>query len=138
MKMGRIAEGSCHCGKVNFELEDNPKFTVNCHCDDCKKRNGSAFSTYLGIAEKDLRITKGEKYLRKYEVENSGEKYFCSECGTPIYNKSYRIPGLYLVLYGVLFQPDKYIPSFNVFCSTKLEWVDDIKNITSFQESIER
>lgn len=136
--MENIVEGSCHCGKVCFELKDNPKLTVNCHCDDCKKRNGSAFSTYLGVAEKDLLITKGESYLKKYEVENSGEKYFCSECGSPIYNKNYRISGLYIVSHGALSQPDKYTPSFNVFCSTKLEWVDDIKNITSFQESIER
>jgi len=136
--MDKIVKGSCHCGKVNFELKGIPKLTVNCHCDDCKKRNGSAFSTYLGVAEKDLLITSGENYIKKYKVEGSGEKYFCSECGSPIYNKNYRIPGLYVVLYGAVSQPDKFTPSFNVFCSTKLEWVNDIKNITSFQESIER
>jgi len=76
--MENILEGSCHCGKIHIELKGNPKLTVNCHCDDCKKRNGSAFSTYLGVADKDLLITKGESYLKKYEVGNSGEKYFCS------------------------------------------------------------
>ena len=136
--MENVAEGSCHCGKIQFELKDNPKMTVNCHCNDCRRRNGSAFSTYLGVAEKDLFITEGESYLKKYMVEDSGEKYFCSECGSPIYNKNYRIPGLYMVSHGALVQTRKYTPSFNVFCSTKLEWVDEIKNMKSFHESIER
>ena len=136
--MDKIMEGSCHCGKVNFETKNNPRITVNCHCDDCKKRNGSAFSTYLGISENDFLITNGESYLKRYDVDNSGEKYFCSECGSPIYNKNYQIPGMYMVLYGAFLQPDKFTPSFNVYCSTKLEWIDDIKTITSFQESIKK
>ena len=135
--MEKEIKGSCHCGLVQFEFKDDPKLTINCHCDDCKKRNGSAFSTYMGVAEKDFLITKGENYLKKYEVENSGEKYFCSECGSPIYNKNYRIPGLYMVLYGAFSQPASYTPSYNVFCSTKHDWVNDINNIPSFQKSIE-
>ena len=130
--------GSCHCGLVQFKLNDNPKLTVNCHCDDCKTRNGSAFSTYMGVAEKDLLITNGENYLKKYAVENSGEKYFCCECGSPIYNKNYRVPGLYMVFYGALSQPANFTPAFNVFCSSKHSWVNDINNIRSFQDSIEK
>ena len=130
--------GSCHCGNIHFETRDNPKITVNCHCDDCKKRNGTAFSTYMGVAEKDFVITKGERYLKKYEVENSGEKYFCSECGSPIYNKNYRVPGLFMVMYGSINQPVRFTPSYNVFCSTKHDWVDSISNITSFEGAIEK
>ena len=130
--------GSCHCGLGQFKLNDNPKLTVNCHCDDCKTRNGSAFSTYMGVAEKDLLITNGENYLKKYAVENSGEKYFCCECGSPIYNKNYRVPGLYMVFYGALSQPANFTPAFNVFCSSKHSWVNDINNIRSFQDSIEK
>lgn len=130
--------GSCHCGLIGFEIKNNPKITVNCHCDDCKKRNGSAFSTYAGVDESDLVFTEGENYLKKYKVEDSGEKYFCSECGSQIYNKNYRIPGLFLVFYGALFHPFNFTPAFNVFCSSKFSWIDDISKIKSFQESIQK
>lgn len=130
--------GCCHCGLVRFEIKNDPKFTVNCHCDDCKQRNGSAFSTYAGVNENDLVFTEGEHHLKKYQVEDSGEKYFCGECGSPIYNKNYRIPGMYLVFYGALSQPSGFTPSFNVYCSGKPGWVDDINKITSFQESIQK
>ena len=136
--MDDIISGSCHCGLIGFEIKNNPKITVNCHCDDCKKRNGSAFSTYAGVAESDLVFSEGENYLKKYKVENSGEKYFCSECGSQIYNKNYRIPGLFLVFYGALSHPSNFTPAFNVFCSSKFSWVDDISKIKSFQESIQK
>ena len=130
--------GSCHCGAVTFELKNKPKLVVNCHCDECKKRNGSVFSTYMAVSEKDLLLTKGKDCLKQYEVENEGIKHFCSKCGSPVYNKNYRFPGLYMIFYGAFSNADNFEPAFNVFCESKHEWVDAISNITSFQAAIER
>ena len=130
--------GSCHCGSVHFELKNNPKLVVNCHCDECKKRNGSAFSTYMAVSENDLMLTKGEEALKQYEVEEEGIKHFCAECGSPVYNKNYRFPGLYMVFYGAFAQAVDFKPAFNVFCESKHNWVDTINNIKSFQAAIER
>ena len=130
--------GSCYCGSLHFELNDNPKLSVNCHCDDCKKRNGSAFSTYMAVSEDDLMLTKGKSTLKQYKVEGVGIKFFCSECGSPIYNKNFRFPGLYMMFYGAFSQPASFAPSFNVFCSSKHDWVDSLRDITSFQASIEK
>ena len=130
--------GSCYCGKIQFSLNGKPKIVVNCHCDDCKKRNGTVFSTYIAVAENDLQLSTGQDSLKRYEAANVGIKYFCPECGSPIYNQNFRLPGLNLLFYGALSHPTEYTPDFNVFCSTKAAWVDDIKSIQSFQESIER
>lgn len=130
--------GSCYCGKIHFELNNKPKLVVNCHCNDCKKRNGTVFSTYIAVSENDLLLSKGENALKQYEAENIGIKYFCSECGSPVYNKNFRFPGLSLLFYGAFTKPTDFEPNFNVFCSTKHTWVDDIKNIQSFQGAIER
>lgn len=136
--MENIVTGSCYCGKINFTINSRPKLVVNCHCDDCKKRNGTVFSTYIAVAENDLQLTQGESSLKQYEADNVGIKYFCSECGSPIFNKNFRLPGLSLLFYGAMSNPSEFEPSVNVFCSTKHEWVDSIKSIASFQESIER
>jgi len=130
--------GSCHCGSIQFEIKEHPRLTVNCHCDECKRRNGGAFSTYMAVPKGSLIFTGGEKYLKQYKVEAEGEKYFCSECGSPIYNDNYRIPGMYMMFYGAFSNPIDFPPSINVFCSSKHDWVDNITNIKSFQESIER
>ena len=131
-------KGSCHCGMVNFELTDKPKLSVNCHCDDCKKRNGSAFSTYMAVLEKDLNITNGAEYIQKYEKPKVGIKYFCKNCGSPIYNQNFRFPGLYMMFYGAFLNPQEFSPSYNVFCSSKHGWVNQLSSLPSFEESIEK
>ena len=130
--------GSCHCGTIQFELGSSPKLTVNCHCDECKKRNGSVFSTYMAVSEGDFILTRGGHSLNRYEIASEGIKYFCRECGSPIYNKNYRFPGLYMVFYGTFSQASNFKPAFNVFCESKHNWVDTISDITSFQAAIER
>ena len=128
--------GSCYCGSIQFELLNKPKLVVNCHCDDCKKRNGAAFSTYIAVSEDNLHISTGGNLLKNYEAKNVGIKYFCADCGSPVYNRNVRLPGLSLVFYGAITNPIVFKPKFNVFCSTKHAWVDDIKDIPSFQNEI--
>jgi len=130
--------GSCHCGAVAFELTGKPKLVVNCHCDDCKKRNGSAFSTYIAVAADDLRLIRGEPLLKKYAVENVGIKYFCADCGSPLYNENFRYPGMYMVFYGSCAEQAKLEPAFNVFCESRHDWVNAIDGLRSFQQGIER
>ena len=136
--MNTPIKGTCHCKLVEFELNGDPKLVVNCHCDDCKKRNGSAYSTYMAVQQNELNIVKGADSITGYTIENVGEKHFCANCGTPIYNNNYRYPGLYMVFYGAVNSDGNLTPSFNVFCENKHKWVDTISDIQSFQGSIER
>jgi len=136
--MENIIKGSCHCGAVEFELKGNPKLVVNCHCNDCKKRNGSAYSTYMAVQESDLSVVKGKNTLQGYSVKNVGIKQFCSQCGSPIYNENYRYPGLYMLFYGAFNESSNFSPDFNVYCESKYNWVESIHDITSFQGPIER
>lgn len=130
--------GTCHCGTIKFKLSKKPKLIINCHCDACKKRNGSAFSTYLAIAEQKFHLTEGEEILGAYEAENDGIKYFCRNCGSPLFNKNYRLPGLYLVFYGACTEPQHFTPSYNVFCESKHDWVDNIDTLKSFATTIKK
>ena len=136
--MQNSIKGSCHCGAVEFELNRKPKLTVNCHCDACKKRNGSAFSTYAAVPEKDLSVIKGEETIKQYEIKDEGIKHFCAECGSPIYNKNLRYPGLYMIYYGALEHASEFTPTFNVYCESKHKWVESISGIMSFAGPIEK
>lgn len=131
-------KGSCHCESIEFELKGNPELVVNCHCNECKKRNGSAYSTYMAVKQSDLSIIKGNEYLKAYTIENVGEKHFCSKCGSPIYNNNYRYPGLYMLFYGVVNSPENITPSYNVYCESKHKWVDTIDGIHCFEGPIEK
>lgn len=130
--------GSCHCGSIHLEVKENPLLVVNCHCDDCKERNGSVFSTYMAMSEIDFNIISGEHLLKQYEVENRGIKYFCSECGSPVYNKNFKFPGFCMVFYGVISQPNSFSPTYNVYCESKHNWVDVLSDLKSYQGASER
>ncbi len=51
--------GSCNCGNVQFKVDGDVKRIVNCHCNLCRKMNGSAFSTYVVVLESDFKLTSG-------------------------------------------------------------------------------
>ena len=136
--MENVITGSCRCGAVEYSFKGDPRVVVNCHCDDCKRRNGSVYSTYLAVSEKRVTIAKGEQLLKRYGAENVGEKCFCIECGSPIFNINYRLPGILMMFYGTLDQVKDFTPTYNVYCESKHDWVDEINSIKSFDTSIER
>ncbi len=131
-------QGACHCGEVSFRVTDRPKIVLNCHCDDCRKRNGAAFSTYLIVSESALHVGSGEESLASYSVEGKGTKYFCGNCGSPIYNENARYPGLYMVFYGVIDSRGRIKPMFNIHCESMAEWTLQLERLKRFEREIER
>ena len=49
--------GGCQCGKIRYEITEEPQSVYTCHCLDCQRLTSSAF--YLGIVvpEKGFRLT---------------------------------------------------------------------------------
>src|SRR5205814_3632603 len=55
--------GGCHCGKVRYEAHIDPEKIGICHCADCQRLTGSAFSVFVPVPREHVRLT-GE--LRVY------------------------------------------------------------------------
>src|SRR6476646_5061568 len=49
-------DGSCLCGKVTYSCDAEPVATAVCHCTDCQKQTGTAFSIIVGVPTESLRI----------------------------------------------------------------------------------
>ena len=73
-------KGSCHCGRVGFEVNTieplGPYF--RCNCTLCS-RKGAVMGQ---AARKALQVTRGQESLSRY-CWNTGEAehYFCKNCG---------------------------------------------------------
>jgi hypothetical protein len=83
--MSETRSGGCLCGAVRYAVDWPPQAMVVCHCSDCQKQAGSAFSV-VGVARREaLRVT-GE--LSEFSHPgSSGEtvhRRFCGNCGSPI------------------------------------------------------
>ena len=51
--------GSCHCGRVAFELDAPVTNVVECNCSICRRRG----ALWIGATEAQLRVVSGEDAL---------------------------------------------------------------------------
>lgn len=71
-------QGSCHCGRVTFELQAKLDYVVDCNCSICRRRG----ALWHGAKKAELRILKGEEELALYQFgTNTAKHYFCRHCG---------------------------------------------------------
>ncbi|MDX2495679.1 MAG: GFA family protein [Desulfuromusa sp.] len=130
--------GSCMCGVVQYEIDKRPRLIVNCHCTICRKGNGSAFSTYASVLESSFSVVKGADSIQNYPLGEKGEKNFCGNCGSPLFNKNNKYPGFFMVHYGSLNIPNNVEPTVNVFFENKLPWVCSIEQLKNFEQEVQR
>ena len=70
--------GSCLCGQVRYSLDGEPFLTGVCHCADCRKESGSAF-TFYGKWPIDAFRCSGQ-------LKTSHGRSFCPDCGSRLFN----------------------------------------------------
>lgn len=71
--------GSCHCGRVTFEVDAEVSSLSECNCSICR-RKGARYLPVRSIA--DVRILTGESELTLYQFNTRAAKhYFCRHCG---------------------------------------------------------
>jgi hypothetical protein len=76
--MPQTYKGSCHCGRVTFEMEAKLDSLVECNCSICRRRG----ALWHGVSEQRLRILTGEADLTLYQFNTKTAKhYFCRVCG---------------------------------------------------------
>ncbi|MCK5830116.1 MAG: GFA family protein [Methylococcales bacterium] len=127
-------KGSCNCEAVKYQVSGKVQKIVNCHCDLCRKINGSAFSTYIIFLDNDFEILSGE--LKSHSVSENATKHFCGKCGTPIFNSDPKFSELKIVYFGTLALANELRPDINIYSESELEWVNNINSLPSFKQGI--
>src|SRR4051794_6261419 len=54
MKLPRT--GGCRCGKVRYEITEEPQSVYTCHCLDCQRLTSSVFSLGVIVPETGFRL----------------------------------------------------------------------------------
>ena len=122
--MGR--SGSCLCGEITYQIPERSMMEAVCHCKNCQKQAGSAFSTLAGIKKSDFKLI-GEPKLFVDKATDSGasvERYFCGTCGSPIYSALPSQPDVIYLKTGTLDDTSEFKPSIHVWAGTKQNWVE--------------
>ncbi len=117
--------GGCLCGAIRYVCDAEPAMTAVCHCRDCQKQSGSAYSVLIGMPASSLRLQRGE--LSHYETTGaSGQKVqrsFCGTCGSPIKSDVRAMPDLTFIKAGTLDDVSSLKPQVQMWCDSAQPWV---------------
>lgn len=129
------AKGSCLCGAVRYEIDDNLGIFQYCHCSRCRKFTGSAFAANLLVRPGDFRWTRGEELVGRYEIPEARHfaTAFCRNCGSslPWLSKSGKAV---IVPAGTLDETPAIRPQQNIFCASRASWYTEPDTLPQFDE----
>lgn len=113
----------CCCGNLSVEIKGKPLVNAVCHCDDCKRRTGSAFGLSVYVNDKQIINTVGQTENYKIKGNISQERYFCSNCGTTLFWKISSYPELTGIAGGCFTGSNTLEPEYTFTNENKCDWL---------------
>jgi len=123
--MSEHFEASCLCGGITLSYSGVIGPANYCHCDDCRRANGSAFNIGIRVERKDLKVNASSE-LKSYKYAsasgNAIERCFCGTCGSPIFTLHPAKPEYAWVKAGIINDPNAVKPAFEIWAGYKVPW----------------
>jgi hypothetical protein len=117
-------EGGCLCGEVRYSADAEPAFVGVCHCRNCQKGTGTAFSVVVALPKPMLSM---QGTLKTFDDHgNSGKilyRRFCPECGSSVVEEAEAMPGVVMILAGTLDDASWVKPTMEIYCDRTQPWV---------------
>ncbi|EGY18712.1 hypothetical protein HYQ45_017190 [Verticillium longisporum] len=97
-------KGSCACGAIAYQFEGEALTKALCHCIDCQKWTGGAFTSNAIVPRTAFSVTKGTP--RTWDAVAASGKinkhFFCGDCGSSLYTELEVLPDVTCVKAGGL------------------------------------
>ena len=115
--------GSCLCEGVQYVYEDEIQELTVCHCNMCKRAQGTAFATNAPIKRAFFRLVQGESLLKAYISSAMKKRVFCSNCGSPLYSERTDLPEIIRLRVGTVTSGHIPQPTCQIFCDSAADWL---------------
>jgi hypothetical protein len=131
--------GGCQCGRLRYDITEVPRAVYACHCRDCQRITGSAFSMAIVVSEGAFRLTGIEPRLiqRIAESGRTVKRWVCPECGSWICSGpkpgSANADMLRRVRAGTLDDTSWLHPTAHFFTRSKQPWITLPEGCPSFE-----
>ncbi|KAF6806880.1 glutathione-dependent formaldehyde-activating enzyme [Colletotrichum sojae] len=128
-----VLKGSCMCQAIKYEsVSDDPQTTALCHCVDCQKWSGSAFTSNAVVPRASFKVTQGEPKF--YDVTGASGKinkhFFCPTCGSSLYTELELMPEVTCIKAGGLDEGKAGLdgkPAVEFYCKDRVAYLGDVK-----------
>ena len=123
-----VRTGGCLCESVRFSVRGEPEHVGRCHCLDCRKESGSAFSVY------------GQWPLDSFEVTGEIAVYdgraFCPRCGSRLFNPPDPDDTLIEIRIGSLDEaPFELVPQNEIWVKRRESWIAPVEGAQQSDEN---
>jgi hypothetical protein len=116
--------GSCLCRAIRYEVRVPITELRACHCKDCQKSSGTNGSVNAMIASSAFAITQGTP--KRYSVVAASgrtlHRFFCGDCGSPLYSRRETMPEMTSVRIGTLDDPPPMKVTANIWTESARPW----------------
>ena len=135
--MTETRTGGCLCGAVRYEVAWPLSRVVVCHCTDCQKQAGTAFSE-VGVSRRDGLQVTGE--LQTFSHPGSSgqmvNRKFCGRCGSPILTDTAaaREQGIVFIKAGTLDKADDLAPTVHFWTQSAHQWFTLPDGVTCLEQ----
>ncbi len=103
------AQGRCLCGRISYEISNQPSKITMCHCKFCQRATGGAYMVQPAFSASDFKLVVGNPKIYTHVSEGSGKEIyinFCDNCGTKLFQTFERFDGAVGVYRGTLDDPN--------------------------------
>ncbi|MEM7569127.1 MAG: GFA family protein [Pseudomonadota bacterium] len=122
--------GGCLCGQARYTVEAEPLMCGICHCKNCQRQAGSAFSILIGVPKAAVVL---EGTLKTYvDTADSGKpvyRQFCPDCGSPLFSDVPDAPEMRFIKAGTLDDVSNLEPQVHFWCDSAQPWVQIDPNL---------
>ena len=122
------------CQGIRYEIDAELGEILYCHCQRCRKANGTAFATNAPVPVEKFTWLQGEHLLKKYPSSETTQRCFCGVCGSPIISIKTDTPDFYRLRIGTLDTPIQARPSRHIFVASQAEWDNICDSLPQYPE----
>jgi hypothetical protein len=125
---GDVRTGGCLCGAVRYSVRGDPVQVGRCHCTDCRKESGSAFSVY------------GQWPVEAFELSGELSSFdgrgFCPRCGSRLLNPADPGDELVEIRIGSLDEaPFELRPEHELWVKRRESWIPPVAGAAQYDEN---
>ena len=122
---------SCRCSRLKAECQGEPVRVSVCHCAECQRRTGSAFSAQARFGSDAVNVIGSfQTFERIADSGNTLTYHFCQSCGSTIAYQIDAWPDVIAIPLGAFADRDFPDPTYSIYESRKLSWVSVIGETT--------
>jgi hypothetical protein len=116
--------GSCLCGAIRYAISVPVTELRACHCKSCQKVSGAGGTVNAMLPSEAFKLTQGT--LKRYSaIADSGRtlhRYFCGDCGSPIYSQREQNPEFLTVRAGSFDEPPPLKIAAHIWTKSARTW----------------